>query len=1254
SLIRSQQSVHLEKPPHPNFNDDRIQSHKLNENVQKIDDNRKSIEVAEYLLDKKLFLSALEYYFEQLERGKSIKILHEFFTSPNFVDNLNLSSTESSNLLVGKYSSLSSLDSSDIGRISDDGNTLEEKLKVLEYELRKKNDEISTLRNELTSLVACGFKSDTLTSQTSEVEEHGLPSLESWHEVAINLRKPPSILSLLRSYWYPSTSQSSPNRVDLPTPNFCEVAIQTESEQNVYTVTVGFDEYSSIELQSKNEEISLLKSKINHLESQYSAASQNVKDLHNQLICLKREHVEMIDKTLLTKHTTITSNQTVKVNDSDDDCNQSNLSNTDNPSYSQKKYLPDRINKSRRKLSTEFSKYIAHLLPDDDMLLNEINRNFHLTDSLDEFVTFLAQYIEKILTYLVDKGKLIFLPLLVQIICLHPNSSVRDRFLCLLFDFLSSTSSTSLCQQSPASVENKIHFDFLHHSSTLLMKTMKSNSDSLVDVGPTRLEGELLPCLWLQINKCTISDLSKRLFLVSACGVIAPHLPSHLQSSIMLSIMESSLDEERDTTVLAASIRSLSCLTSSMSDSHKLSQIIRRLNSLLVQTVNIFSDEQQLKLFYLSSKHSSSSAAGGIASLSNPVYHSIMNYFLPSIAQWCLELDSIQQNLLDPWLIHLDNYILARQNTKDEVVPDTTLLYLNAFYYLTPFLHAWLLLSLIKKSTPDECIWTAMQNLLQIYRNSASEFEHLLMQNFIAKENESTVKVSPISSNLVDTPMILGQDSFELLSEMMKYLCQSEKKQSPSISSTQASSFVEQSFYSNHLCQMDEWLAKQWLDKYLLSKLIHLLEQLPYCNGGHCLQIKSFLDLDYANYSFDDVIKHQFDEYFVYPCTESLQSNNFKVAFSICRFLVSIGHALKSDGVIKLIAPHFKAKLMKQTEHGKIRIRSSENVIDKCYISTCTLTTDLNITIQEILLPAIRPCLSCTDSSVRRAAANLLHALIEILRFIGGSSHHHTHGNAATVAIFPTIQNDICKSNLFGLIWPFLSQVSRDDLTGQRKRITPDQADWSVLCCSLGPLYSFLLLICVPYLNSTLSSPSATYIPASTGDPPRNCKVDSVSLPTSTTIDTNIVPITDTLTIFSEYANYRTMAFDLLSLQYDLVVGRTSPNELNSNVHNSGIDYTMDRLIISQRRFWSTLVNNLLDLTNRLLPICGILPWLFDLAEMNNTLPSLELRVELANHLFTVFSTAAYCILLVLLLSTKNYSIFRFYSSFYLQTIVIL
>ncbi|CAH8675144.1 unnamed protein product [Schistosoma bovis] len=1360
-------SVRIEKTPFTNCNENLIQNHEFNEESQKNEDSRKSIEVAEYLLDKKLFLSALEYYFEQLERGKSIKLLHEFFTSPNFVDNLNLSSVESSSLLMGKYPSLSSLDSSDIGRISDDGNTLEEKLKVLEYELRKKNDEISSLRNELTSLVACGYKGDVQSSQTSdsilnnhfrsnfnngtqktlphelraisflineyfleqnfrltaiqfaeEVEEHGLHSLESWHEVAINLRKPPSLLSLLRLYWNPSSvsqsSQISSNR-DVPNCKFCEVAVQTESDQNVYTVTAGFNEYSSIEIQAKNEEISSLKSKISHLELQYSTASQNTRDLRNQLICLKREHIEMIDKTLSNKYTTTTNANTtvIKVSDSDDECNnQSSLSDNDSVSYSSpgKFGFTDRTNKSCRKLSKEFSRYIAHLLPDDDLMLNEINHNFHLTDSLDEFVTFLAQYVEKILPYLVDKGKLIFLPLLVQIICLHSNPSVRDQFLCLLFDFLSTTSSPTLSPQSSLlSIEHKMYVDHMNPPSLIKMNTGcysvgRINHDEFSKhilnalrllasyLGPARLEGELLPGLWLQINKCPISDLSRRLLLVSACGVIAPHLPSHLQSSIMLCIMESSLDEERNPTVLAASIRSLSCLISSMSDSYKLPQIIRRLNSFLIQTANIFNDPQQLKLFYLSNKNSSSSGTTTttVQSLSNLIYNATMNYFLSSIAQWCLELDSIQQVLLDPWLIHFDNYILARQNTKDEVAPDMVLLYLNTLYYLAPFLHAWLLLSLIKKSSPDESLWLSMRNLLHAYRNSTSEFEHLLRKNFTFKEPD-LVKSSPTNTattitninttlDFIDTSIILGQDSFEILSEMMKYICKSDLSMStiPSTLSSNQTGDLEQSFHASHICQIDKWIAKQWFDKHLICKLIDLLEQLPYCNNGDvCLKMKSFLDLDYANGCFDDVIKHQFDEYFAYPCTETLQSNNFKVAFSVCRFLVSIGNALKSDGVSKLIAPHFKVKLMKQTEHGNYEYDHSSMqtglLAGYCCLLSSTqskseigqvrmlltsaiflharegfplhcinltawclcLTTNLDIAVQEILLPAIRPCLSCADSSVRRAVANLLHGLIEILRFISGSYSNNDISHTSTTTSTFTTHNDICKSNLLGLIWPFISQVTRDDLTGQRKRITPDQADWSVLCCSLGPLYSFIMLICVPFLNSTLSSSSATIV-AGSGDPSGGSKIENIPSSSTTTMDTTSASTTDTLTnnTFNEYANYRIMAFDLLSLQYDLVVGRTNSNEqLNSNAQNTGIDYTMDRLIISQRRFWNTLVNNLLDLTNRLLPICGenfqqnnILPWLFNLAEMNNSLPSLEIRVELANHLFTVLSTAAYSV----------------------------
>nr|CAH8875576.1 unnamed protein product [Trichobilharzia regenti] len=1373
-------------------------------NALKGEESRKSIEIAEYLLDKKLYLSALEYYFEQLERGKSIKILHEFFTSPNFVDNLNnLSSVESPSLLMGKYPSLSSLDSSDIGRISDDGNTVEEKLKVLEYELRKKNDEISTLRNELTNLVACGFKGGSIATSSQaadstlgthlwhnfnsgtqktlphelralsflineylleqnfrltaiqfaeEVEEHNLPSLESWHEVAINLRKPPSLLSLLRSYWYPSAGQSSQlssNRTEVLTRSYSEASVQTESEQNVYTVTVGFGDQYSTELQSKNEEIVSLKSKISHLELECSSAIQNARDLHNQLICLRREHAEMMNKSVLTKRTTTNGNNnttstttnTNEVNDSTDSDSVSNSPKMCN--------FPDRTRKSNRNLSKEFSKYITHLLPDDDVTLNEINQNFRLTDSLDEFVIFLAQHTEKILSYLVDKGKLIFLPLLVQIICLHPNSSVRDRFLGLLFDFFSSTStiSTSALIHSPSLIDNKIYFDFnlsnltsMNYESTTSVNnsinnhnnnnnnnTGSSNKSSHNEyskhilnalgllasyLGPARLEGELLPSLWLQINKCS-TDASRRLLLVSACGVIAPHLPAHLQSSIMLSIIESSLDEERDPVILSASIRSLSCLVSSMSDSHKLPQIIRRLNSFIMQTIYIFNDKQQQYNYYLSNKSFS------ILLTSNPIYNAVMNWFLPSVAQWCLELDSLHQILLDPWLIHFDNYILACQNTK-EVAPDMILLYLNILYYLAPFLHAWLLLSIIVKNKTDnsnEGLWTAMQNLISVYHNSVSEFEHLLKQNFNSKEPEL---VKPSSTCIsINTSMILGQDSCNLLEEMLKYACQSDKATTlttptPAISPTPTSSTVhqsvgiEQSFYQNHTYSIDKWIARQWFDKHLISKLIILLEQLPYCrDSGRCSTMKAFLDLDYENCSFDDVIKHQYDEYFAYPCMESLQSNNFKVCFAICRFLVSLGSALKSDAVTHLIAPHFKVKLMKPTEHGNyeydhnsmqtgllagyccllastqskselgqvrmlltsaIFLHAREGFPLHCITLTIwclCLTTNLETIIQDILLPAIRPCLSCADSSVRRAVVSLLHAFIEIIRFISG--WHNTAittttatttttntGNSsigATTAISssgcsPLLHNDIYQCHLLELIWPFVSQITRDDVTGQRKRITPDQADWSVLCCSLGPLYAFIMLVCVPFLNSThLSSTSATATATTTTTITTNTNATIVDTIGSCKTDNNIstgmenVPLVLTTdapkqTLLSEYASYRTMAFDLLSLQYDLVIGRatTPSNELNAR-----IDYTMDRLIISQHRFWSTLVHNLLELTNRLLPTCdenfqqnNILPWLFNLAEMNNALPNLDQRTELANHLFTVFSTAAYCILFCL------------------------
>ncbi|VDP94124.1 unnamed protein product [Echinostoma caproni] len=114
--------------------------------------SHRDIEVAEYLMDRKLHLSALEYYFEQLERGKKINLLHNFFTDASSLDASGPQLNEEGPFAIAAYRSVSTLDSVDIGRASDDGNSLEDKLKVLEYELRKKNEEIQSLRNELTTI----------------------------------------------------------------------------------------------------------------------------------------------------------------------------------------------------------------------------------------------------------------------------------------------------------------------------------------------------------------------------------------------------------------------------------------------------------------------------------------------------------------------------------------------------------------------------------------------------------------------------------------------------------------------------------------------------------------------------------------------------------------------------------------------------------------------------------------------------------------------------------------------------------------------------------------------------------------------------------------------------------------------------------------------------------------------------------------------------------------------------------------------
>jgi hypothetical protein len=129
-------------------------------------------QIASVLLKNNLTLTALEFHTELAEAGRELPRLRDYFSNPaNFEQsngNSSLASnnyhhlnnvTSSSSLHGGgeagfplhKASSIQTFDSLDLTRYSDDADqSKEDRIAVLEFELRKAKETINQLRNTLT------------------------------------------------------------------------------------------------------------------------------------------------------------------------------------------------------------------------------------------------------------------------------------------------------------------------------------------------------------------------------------------------------------------------------------------------------------------------------------------------------------------------------------------------------------------------------------------------------------------------------------------------------------------------------------------------------------------------------------------------------------------------------------------------------------------------------------------------------------------------------------------------------------------------------------------------------------------------------------------------------------------------------------------------------------------------------------------------------------------------------------------------
>ncbi|KAG5452773.1 RAB11-binding protein relch [Clonorchis sinensis] len=1223
-------------------------------------------DVADYLLKEKLHLSALEYYFEWLDRGRRIPTLHRFFSDASCFEQFTSSLKDEAIYGFAHCHSISTLDSIDMGRISDDGNSLEEKLKVLEYELRKKNEELQNLRNELTHITIGHAVSEKLTLNnvdpdnnfhdppstqpqdirpyefralavlindyllhnnyritavqfSEESESVGLQDVESWEQVGVNLPKPPSLLCLLRSYWS-TTSTDAISSSHLVLDSVTDLVGSTRKNP--------FDnEASSVIMDAedpkrfRNEELVSLQQQVVLLESKNAQLVIQAQNLRNQLICLEREHAEVVQKRLGFVHQTGTDTKVVESGFSD-----SNSSDDKSSNVASQTDLEMVHPLCPRSTSTEFKRHMTEILPRLGVVSADSHDvPFRLTTSLDDFVVLVSERLESSFPLMADDGKTICLPLLTQAICLHPDSIVRDRLLRLLFNLFSSPATSSTLST------DSIHIP--HSFSSGLRTTATPNGDDLlVDshqhrtlilsacrrlalyLGPTRLESELLPQLWSQLNERPPPSVAQRLLIVSACGVICPSIPAHLQSSLMLSILESNLDEERNELVRAANVRSLACLVSLMSDYDKLPQLIQRLTRLL------FHD----RLLAVGPHRVPGSTAHPVDSscvttnAEQPTFVTSVEWLLPAVAQWCLELDSLHTTLIDPWLDQLDSYILSTHSDPCSVNPEMVTHTLTILDYLVPFLHAWILITVVEPTRSDQTYWDAAISWSVSHSLDETNSDDISLCKFLEESPQP-------AESIVNVQLILGQQGYQALQ--------------PKFEQALAHHYSDKSTHrtdSSPTIPKKQWTAKSWLYNILLPKLNDILSRIPRQPNKATGSVYNHTDL------LETFVSHQYGEYFAHPWGTSAQSNSdLTVCLAVCRFLVTFGADLGIDGIQKLLAIPMQNALMNRSELGnfeydqqalqtgllagyccllssvkakalthKVRMLITNAIflhtrefypLDpiRLTIWALCLTVDLEYALTELILPALRPCVGCADSMVRRAAATLLHSVIEALRFI-------QHSQSDCVCLSQTAPRQALIDQLCSMV----SQLARDDMTGQRKRINPDEADWSVLAVALGPLHS-LLSWCL-YLSNSL---------------PRKTFSNGIYVDQTATSDSSSSSGKDL------YESEEQL-FELIRMQFNLVVGLIDTNAQQSDpASDTDSDYSSQRLLISQQRFWFILTGALLSLADRLLPSCPnafrdevILPRLCQLAEMSNSLPNLDQRARLADRLFAVFSTAAYSV----------------------------
>uniref|UniRef100_A0A672QN26 LisH domain and HEAT repeat-containing protein KIAA1468 n=1 Tax=Sinocyclocheilus grahami TaxID=75366 RepID=A0A672QN26_SINGR len=608
--------------------------------------------IAAKLLQDQYILTALELHTELLEAGRELPRLRDYFSNPGNFERQSGTPPACKEQGVGpggplnRAGSISTLDSLDFARYSDDGNReSDEKVAVLEFELRKAKETIQALRANLTQAAECEIPSQERKNYKSSPEiqepirtlekralnflvneyllknEYKLTSItfsdenddqdfELWDDVGLNIPKPPDLLQLYRN-----CGNSLPLHRDT-----VDVAVSVDLND------LPGDYFTQ---EPQQEVVQELEYQISLLNSEKQSLAEQIKKL--QSADWRFAHLLRMDfypsRLFQTNYPLLVLTVPLSAF-----C-----------SVLWKAGLICRVIGNRRwrwlvkscfvclcrKLSPVFHQALLSFcrMSADSRLGSEVSR---IADSEQSVMLMLGRCLPHIVPNVLLAKREELIPLILCTACLHPEPKERDQLLHILFNLIKRPDDEQRQMILTGCVA------FARH------------------VGPTRVEAELLPQCWEQINH---KYPERRLLVAEACGALAPYLPKEIRSSLVLSMLQQMLAEDKADMVREAVVKSLGIIMGYIDDPDKYSQ--------------------GFELMLLS-----------LGDPSERVVSATHQVFIPAFAAWCTELGNLQSQLIPSLLTRIEKLLKQGEYGLDE---HKLHMYLSALQSLIPSLFAVLL-----------------------------------------------------------------------------------------------------------------------------------------------------------------------------------------------------------------------------------------------------------------------------------------------------------------------------------------------------------------------------------------------------------------------------------------------------------------------------------------------------------------------------------------------------------------------------------